>query len=61
MQFTLNGLDTEYSGDENKTLMEYLRLEAGIITPKDGCSSQGSCGCCMVQQNDRAVLSCLTP
>ena len=61
MEFVLNGETRTYQGDENKNLLEYLREEQGLISPKDGCSGQGSCGCCMIRQNDRAVLSCLLP
>lgn len=61
MEFTLNGESKVYDGSEDRTLMSYLREDLGITTPKDGCSGQGSCGCCMVQQDAKAVLSCLLP
>jgi selenium-dependent xanthine dehydrogenase len=61
MEFVLNGRVETYSGDEARSLMDYLRNEAGIISPKDGCAPQAACGCCTVQLNGKAVLSCVTP
>jgi len=64
MQFTLNGQNRDYRGDPNRSLLNYLRNEEGIISPKDGCSGQGACGCCSVlltdQKGTRSVLSCTT-
>ncbi|MFZ0547782.1 MAG: selenium-dependent xanthine dehydrogenase [Candidatus Promineifilaceae bacterium] len=60
MQFLLNGQVKEYSGDPEVDLMTYLREEAGIISPKNGCAPQAACGCCVVQLDDKAVLSCVT-
>ena len=56
--FYLNDKKIEYSGDENRTLLEYLRLTAGITSVKDGCSGQASCGACMLEINGKAKLSC---
>lgn len=61
MEFTLNGQRRKYTGNQDRTLLEYLREDARIISAKDGCSAQGSCGCCMIQQNDKAMLSCMLP
>lgn len=38
-----------------------LRGTFGLISPKDGCSPQGQCGCCTVIVDDRAVVSCTLP
>ncbi|HEY7910391.1 MAG TPA: selenium-dependent xanthine dehydrogenase, partial [Blastocatellia bacterium] len=32
-----------------------------LISPKDGCSPQGQCGCCTVIVDNRAVVSCAMP
>ncbi|NVO21128.1 MAG: selenium-dependent xanthine dehydrogenase [Bacteroidetes bacterium] len=56
--FYLNDKKIEYSGDENRSLLDYLRLTAGITSVKDGCSGQASCGACMVEINGKAKLSC---
>ncbi len=58
MEFTLNGKKVYYSGDPQRSLLSYLREEAGLISPKDGCAPQAACGCCAVQLNDKAVLAC---
>jgi len=59
MQFLLNGQMREYEGDPELPLLTYLREYEGIISPKDGCAPQAACGCCAVQLNDKAVLSCV--
>jgi len=61
MDFTLNGERKTYDGDMERSLLSYLRDDQDLTNTKDGCNGQGSCGCCMIQQNDRAVLSCLLP
>ena len=60
MQFILNGQPREYDGDPDLPLLTFLREQEGIISPKDGCAPQAACGCCAVQLNDKAVLSCVT-
>jgi xanthine dehydrogenase molybdenum-binding subunit len=32
----------------------------GVLSPKNGCAPQAACGCCVVQLDDKAVLSCVT-
>ncbi|MCB9150764.1 MAG: selenium-dependent xanthine dehydrogenase [Caldilineaceae bacterium] len=61
MNFKLNGEEREYTGDPDLPLLTYLREHEGIISPKDGCAPQAACGCCAVQVNDKALLSCVTP
>ena len=61
MEFILNGEKKTYDGDPELPLLTYLRLHEGIISPKDGCAPQAACGCCVVQVNDKALLSCVTP
>ncbi len=61
MDFTLNGQTKHFDGDPDLSLMTYLREQEGIISPKDGCSPQAACGCCAVDLNGKAVLSCVTP
>lgn len=58
--FFLNGREIEFDGDPNLPLLTYLRDDAGIMSPKDGCAPQAACGCCVVQVDDKAVLSCVT-
>jgi xanthine dehydrogenase molybdenum-binding subunit len=61
MEFILNGQTKSYEGDPDLPLLTYLREHEDIISPKDGCAPQAACGCCTVQLNDKAVLSCITP
>ena len=61
MNFKLNGQEIDYTGDPELSLLHYLRDEQGITSPKDGCAPQAACGCCAVQIDDKAVLSCVTP
>ncbi|MCB0169943.1 MAG: selenium-dependent xanthine dehydrogenase [Anaerolineae bacterium] len=61
MEFTLNGQPKTYEGDPDLPLLTYLREHEGIVSAKDGCAPQAACGCCAVQLDDKAVLSCITP
>ena len=61
MKFWLNGNTVDYEGDPELPLLTYLREEAGILSPKNGCAPQAACGACVVDFNGKAVLSCVTP
>ncbi len=61
MQFTINGQPKEYLGDPELPLLTYLREQAGIKSPKNGCAPQAACGACTVDLNGKAVLSCVIP
>jgi len=61
MQFTLNGKIKKFEGDSNLMLLKYLREVEGIISAKDGCSCQASCGACTVDIDGVATLACVTP
>ena len=61
IRFKLNGQDTIYRGPEDRTLLRYLREEAGLTSVKDGCSGQAACGACLVELSGRPALSCSTP
>ena len=58
MAFTLNGTLTHYAADPDQELLGYLRDTAGIISPKDGCSGEGVCGCCTILVDEKPRLSC---
>jgi len=60
MEFWLNGQLRVYEGDPELPLLTYLREHEGITTAKDGCAPQAACGCCAVDLNGKAVLSCVT-
>ena len=56
--FYLNDRKIDYKGEDDQTLLNYLRLSEGITSVKDGCSGQAACGACMVEINGKARLSC---
>ena len=39
--------------------LEVLREECGIVSPKNGCAPEGTCGCCAILVDGRPALSCL--
>ena len=61
IQFLLNGQRSTYKGDPRRSLLSYLRDDRKILTVKDGCSGQASCGACLVEVDSRAALACSTP
>jgi len=61
LTFTLNGRPFVARVDDRTSLMDILREQAGLISPKNGCAPQGSCGCCTVLVNGRALASCVVP
>jgi xanthine dehydrogenase molybdenum-binding subunit len=60
IRFQLNGQDVEYAGEASRSLLDFLRQDQGILSPKDGCSGQGACGACLVELNGRPALACVT-
>ncbi|MFY9608276.1 MAG: selenium-dependent xanthine dehydrogenase [Blastocatellia bacterium] len=61
IELKLNGTDRAIEIEDGASLLELLRDDCGLISPKDGCSPQGQCGCCTVIVDGRAVVSCVTP
>ena len=59
IRFTLNGEHVSYDGDLDSILLSYLRDEVNITSPKDGCSPQAACGCCVVHLDGKPVLACV--
>jgi xanthine dehydrogenase small subunit len=47
--------------DAEGTLLEALREQLGILSPKDGCAPQGQCGCCTVLVDGAPRVACVTP
>ena len=58
--FTLNGVKETYQGSPDLTLLKYLRNHKHIISVKDGCSGQATCGACTVEIDGKARLACVT-
>ncbi|MCB9897293.1 MAG: selenium-dependent xanthine dehydrogenase [Planctomycetes bacterium] len=61
MSFRVNGEVREWSGAPESSLLDVLRGELGITSPKNGCSPQAACGCCTVRLDGKPVLACVTP
>ena len=40
-------------------LLEVLREQCGVVSAKNGCAPEGTCGCCLVKIDGRPALSCL--
>src|SRR5438128_9166036 len=57
VRFTLNGEEVAVA-DTHPHLLSALREELGVLSPKDGCSPSGQCGCCTVLVDGKAVVSC---
>jgi carbon-monoxide dehydrogenase small subunit len=59
VRFTLNGRPAEAANIRSTlSLLELLRDELGVTSPKPGCLS-GDCGCCNVHLDGEVVPSCL--
>ncbi|MGF1448471.1 MAG: selenium-dependent xanthine dehydrogenase [Opitutales bacterium] len=61
MELSLNGASTHYAGDPKRSLLDYLRADAGLTSPKRGCENEAACGCCKVLVNGKSTYACVTP
>src|SRR6266705_6885453 len=59
IQFNLNGTPTEASYEPGMHFLEVLREECAVVSAKDGCAPEGTCGCCLVLVDGHPALSCL--
>jgi selenium-dependent xanthine dehydrogenase len=57
--FTLNGKRTTASYEPGMHFLEVLREECGIVSAKNGCAPEGTCGCCAIVVDGRPALACL--
>ncbi|MCB0996778.1 MAG: molybdopterin-dependent oxidoreductase [Acidimicrobiales bacterium] len=58
-EFVLNGTPVSV-GDAHPHLLAALREELDVLSPKDGCSPSGQCGCCTVLVDGKARVACQT-
>ena len=56
--FTLNGEEKSVFVEPNITLLQVLREQLGVTSPKRSCE-EGECGACTVILDGKAVNSCL--
>ena len=60
MKLTVNGTPREIESAPLTTLLDVLREELGVTSPKAGCA-QGGCGACTVLVDGEPQRACLTP
>src|ERR1700726_2306536 len=58
-KFNLNGKPVEVPYEPGMHGLELLREQCGIVSAKNGCAPEGTCGCCLVLIDGRPALSCL--
>ena len=61
MKLTVNGTEHALAEGPERSLLEVLRDELGLRSPKDGCSPQATCGSCAVELEGKVVYACATP
>jgi aerobic-type carbon monoxide dehydrogenase small subunit (CoxS/CutS family) len=59
IRFNLNGRPVDAAHEPGMTFLEVLREELGVVSAKDGCAPEGTCGCCLVMIDGHPALSCL--
>lgn len=60
IQLEVDGQQVEVH-DRGGSLLDLLREDLGLRSPKDGCSPQGQCGCCTVLVDGQPRVACVTP
>ncbi len=58
VRFTLNGRSVDVAHRQDQTLLDVLRDDLDIISPKNGCQPMGQCGCCTILIDGKPRLSC---
>jgi CO/xanthine dehydrogenase Mo-binding subunit/aerobic-type carbon monoxide dehydrogenase small subunit (CoxS/CutS family) len=59
IQFFLNEMQVSYEGSLDRTLLDVLREDFGLMGTKNGCGT-GHCGACTVIINGKAKKACIT-
>ena len=57
--FNLNGKPVTVPYEPGMHFLEVLREHCGVVSAKDGCAPEGTCGCCLVMVDGTPALSCL--
>ena len=55
---SVNGAEVEVQDGRETSLLDALRDQVGLTSPKDGCQPMGQCGCCTVLIDGKPRLSC---
>lgn len=58
-QIIINGTDRDLPSDPRVTLLDFLRVHAGLTGSKKGCG-HGRCGACTVLMNGMRINNCLS-
>lgn len=58
LQLRVNGEDYTLTVPVNKTLLQVIREDLGLMGTKEGCG-EGECGACTVLLDEKAVTSCI--
>ncbi|MBI5154153.1 selenium-dependent xanthine dehydrogenase, partial [Candidatus Poribacteria bacterium] len=61
LSFQLNGRTVHALVEPEARLLDVLRDDFDIISPKNGCQPLGQCGCCTILVDDRPIISCVVP
>src|SRR5499427_2461214 len=56
--FNLNGKPVTAAYEPGMHFLEVLREECGVVSAKDGCAPEGTCGCCLVLIDGTPALAC---
>ncbi len=59
VRLVVDGVAVEVAA--RSSLLDALRDQLSVHTPKDGCSPQGQCGCCTVLVDGAPRVACVTP